>query len=198
MSDIVLGVSAVVIGYLLGSIPPAYIIARLCKGVDIREVDTGNVGTASTLRTIGVWQGFVVGFVDVAKGFAAILIAQALGVALPWMLGAGFAANGWQSMLAKIIPSDARGTFFGLQAALANIFISMTAVAAGFILVKLPDRSDFAVCFLLTLGAMGLSMLFLGLTREPVDEQKIIPDRSPAPWKDWWPSCAGIGISPPS
>lgn len=101
-------------------------------------------------------------------------------------LGAGFAANGWQSMLAKIIPSDARGTFFGMQAALANIFISMTAVAAGFILVKLPDRSDFAVCFLLTLGAMGLSMLFLGLTREPVDEQKIIPDRSPAPWRDWW------------
>jgi hypothetical protein len=34
-------------------------------------------------------------------------------------LGAGFTANGWQSMIAKIIPSDWRGTFFGAQAAWA-------------------------------------------------------------------------------
>ncbi len=31
-------------------------------------------------------------------------------------LGAGFTANAWQSMIAKIIPSDWRGTFFGVQA----------------------------------------------------------------------------------
>lgn len=92
MLDIALGVSSIVISYLLGSIPTAYIIGKLTKGVDIRKVDTGNVGTASTMRAIGVWQGFVVGAVDVGKGSAAIFVAQALGVSLPWVLGAGFAA----------------------------------------------------------------------------------------------------------
>jgi MFS family permease len=101
-------------------------------------------------------------------------------------LGAGFAANAWQSMIAKIIPSDSRGTFFGAQAAIANVFISMTAIAAGFLLERLDDHIDFAACFLLTVVAMGISLLFIGLTREPVDEAKVIPERSPAPWKDWW------------
>jgi glycerol-3-phosphate acyltransferase PlsY len=87
-----LGSSAVIIGYLLGSIPTAYILGKLSKGVDIRKVDTGNVGTASTFRAIGTWQGFVVGAVDIGKGSAAIGAAYALGVSLYWMIGAGFAA----------------------------------------------------------------------------------------------------------
>jgi MFS family permease len=106
---------------------------------------------------------------------------------LVWQgLGAGFSANGWQSMLAKIIPSEFRGTFFGAQAALANILISVTAVAAGFMVDRLGDRVDFAACFALALVGMGLSMIALGMTREPVDEAKVIPERSPSPWKDWW------------
>jgi MFS family permease len=106
---------------------------------------------------------------------------------LVWQgLGAGFAANPWQNMLAKIIPSDMRGTFFGAQGALANILISLTAVSAGFILVRVNNHLDFALCFLLAFIGFGLSMIFLGMTREPVDENKIIPARSPTPWKDWW------------
>ncbi len=101
-------------------------------------------------------------------------------------LGAGIAANPWQSMVAKIIPSDWRGTFFGLQAALANIGISATAVIAGYILNRMPDRVDFALCFLLTTVAMGLSMLFLGLTREPEDTEKVIPEKQASPWKGAW------------
>jgi glycerol-3-phosphate acyltransferase PlsY len=92
MPDAELGLVSVVVGYLLGSIPGAYIIAKLNKGVDIRKVDTGNVGAASTLRAIGIWQGIVAGLIDIAKGSAAILIAQVLGIYPLWILGAGFAA----------------------------------------------------------------------------------------------------------
>lgn len=98
-------------------------------------------------------------------------------------LGAGFAANPWQSMIAKIIPSDWRGTFFGLQSGLANVMMSATAVAAGFILNRMNDRIDFAIVFLLALAGMGLSMVFLGLTREPVDHEKTIPEKAPSLWK---------------
>ena len=98
-------------------------------------------------------------------------------------LGAGFTANGWQSMIAKIIPPDWRGTFFGAQGALANVAISVAAVAAGFILDKVHDPLNFALCFTLTIVGMGLSLLFIGLTREPVDNEKVIPQRQPSPWK---------------
>ena len=86
-----LELAVIVIGYLLGSIPSAYIVARLRKGVDIREVGVGNMGAANTFREIGVWEGIVVLLVDTAKGAATILIARALGVSQPWLLGAGFA-----------------------------------------------------------------------------------------------------------
>jgi len=105
-------------------------------------------------------------------------------VMLIWQgLGAGFTANGWQSMIAKIIPSDWRGTFFGAQAALANVLISLAAISAGYILVKVQDPLNFTLCFTLTTGGMALSMLFLGLTREPVDYEKTIPERQSSPWK---------------
>jgi len=103
---------------------------------------------------------------------------------LVWQgLGAGFTANPWQSMIAKIIPSEARGTFFGAQAALANVMISLAAVAAGFILTQFKDSQNFALCFLLVLVGMGASYFFLSLTREPVDEAKIIPADGPSPWR---------------
>ncbi|MFQ6122539.1 MAG: glycerol-3-phosphate acyltransferase, partial [Dehalococcoidales bacterium] len=41
---------AIAIGYLLGSIPFAYIAGRLKKGVDIRQVGGGNVGALNTIR----------------------------------------------------------------------------------------------------------------------------------------------------
>ena len=87
-----LELAVIVIGYLLGSIPSAYIVARLRRGIDIREVGVGNMGAANTFREIGVWEGIVVLLVDMAKGAATILIARALGVSQPWLLGAGFAS----------------------------------------------------------------------------------------------------------
>ncbi|MEJ5225146.1 MAG: hypothetical protein WHV44_11875, partial [Anaerolineales bacterium] len=79
-------------------------------------------------------------------------------------LGSGFTANPWQSMIAKIIPSDARGTFFGVQAAVANIIISGSAVAAGYVLDLLDSPLGFVACFLAASAAYALSMVFLGMT----------------------------------
>jgi MFS family permease len=105
-------------------------------------------------------------------------------IMLIWQgLGAGFTANGWQTMIAKIIPSDWRGTFFGAQAAVANVLISMAAIAAGYILYKVHDPLNFAICFTLTIVGMGISMVFLGQIREPVDNEKTIPEHQPSPWK---------------
>lgn len=82
-------------------------------------------------------------------------------------LGAGFTATGWQSLIAKIIPADRRGTFFGAQAAAANLLASVSAILAGQILERLSSPLDFILCFVLCFAAMVVSWFILALTREP-------------------------------
>ena len=87
-----LGILGIILGYLFGSIPTAYIVARLGKGVDIRDIGSRNMGAANVMREIGIQEGILVALVDIAKGAAAILVAQALGNSELWVFGAGFAA----------------------------------------------------------------------------------------------------------
>jgi glycerol-3-phosphate acyltransferase PlsY len=63
-----LGILSLVIGYLLGSIPTGYIVSRLKRGVDIRDVGSGNMGGANVMREIGTHEGVLVGLFDIAKG----------------------------------------------------------------------------------------------------------------------------------
>lgn len=81
-------------------------------------------------------------------------------------MSAGLTANAWQNMIAKVIPGDIRATFFGAQSAAANLTMSGTAIAAGYILQNMPSPSDFALCFGLASLGMAVSWFFLNLTRE--------------------------------
>jgi len=85
-------VLAVVIAYLLGSIPSAYIAGRLKKGVDIRQVGGGNMGALNVMREVGTAAGYAVFVADIAKGALAVLVAQWLGLSQLWVLVSGFAA----------------------------------------------------------------------------------------------------------
>jgi glycerol-3-phosphate acyltransferase PlsY len=89
---LLLGILSIIIGYLLGSIPTAYIVSRIRKGIDIRTVGSGNMGGANVMREIGTHEGVFVGLIDIVKGAGAILIAQALNISELWVFGAGFAA----------------------------------------------------------------------------------------------------------
>jgi MFS family permease len=89
-------------------------------------------------------------------------------VLVSWQsLGGGFAATAWQSMVAKIMPLDRRGTFYGLQSSLANLLGSGGAVIAGELLKVMPSAEGFALCFAICGSMMMISMGFLGATREP-------------------------------
>jgi glycerol-3-phosphate acyltransferase PlsY len=67
----------IVLGYLAGSVPFAYLLARL-RGVDVRVAGSGNVGAANVLRTTGAWRGVIVMALDMAKGISAVAMASAL------------------------------------------------------------------------------------------------------------------------
>ena len=74
----VLIASSLVIAYLLGSFPSAYIVGRLRKGVDIRTVGSRNMGAMNTFYRVGFWYGMTVLILDIGKGAAAVAIAGAL------------------------------------------------------------------------------------------------------------------------
>jgi len=104
---------------------------------------------------------------------------------LTWQgLGGGVTANAWTSMISKIMPPDSRGTFFGLQAGLANLFISISAIGAGYILNYVDSPWDFAICFFVASIFFTLSWLALAATREPEDTEKIIPEEKTHFWVD--------------
>jgi len=85
-------IAAIIIGYLLGSIPFAYITARLKKGIDIREVGSGNVRALNVCREVGPAFGLAVPAADLVKGVLAVFIARWLSLDLVWICVAGFAA----------------------------------------------------------------------------------------------------------
>lgn len=104
---------------------------------------------------------------------------------LVWQgLGGGFTANAWTSMISKIIPPESRGTFFGMQAGLANLFISGSAIAAGYLLNALASPWDFAVCFFIASIFFTLSWFALAATHEPEDNEKVIPEEKTHFWDD--------------
>ncbi len=103
-------------------------------------------------------------------------------VFLIWQgLGGGFTANPWTSMISKIIPSENRGTFFGTQAAVANLFISGAAIAAGYVLNGFDSPINFAICFFVGVVFFTISWGALAFTREPTDNEKVI-DEHPIPF----------------
>ena len=84
---------AVLIGaYLLGSIPSAYLVARIVAGVSIWQVGSGNMGAKNTFKSVGPLAGLVVGAIDVCKGALAVAMARHLGLAENLVLWAGACA----------------------------------------------------------------------------------------------------------
>jgi glycerol-3-phosphate acyltransferase PlsY len=79
-------ISGIIISYLVGSIPTAYIFGRLLKGIDIRKFGSGNVGATNALRVLGKGPGISVLVLDILKGllvvtfFADILSSAVTGI----------------------------------------------------------------------------------------------------------------------
>jgi glycerol-3-phosphate acyltransferase PlsY len=82
---------AIICAYLIGSFPSAYIVARLRKGIDIREVGSRNMGAMNVFYKIGFWSGLLVLAMDIGKGASAVALARWLGVPMIAQFFAGAA-----------------------------------------------------------------------------------------------------------
>ncbi len=82
-----------VLGYLLGSIPFGFLIARARQGRDIRSAGSGNIGAANVGRVVGFGAGVLTLLLDAAKGYLAVWVAARLtSESATWMVLAALAA----------------------------------------------------------------------------------------------------------
>jgi len=73
MLNIFLGL---IVSYLLGSIPTAFLLGKVLRKIDIRRHGSGNVGATNAFRVLGKKIGTAVLLADIVKGFAAVALAQ--------------------------------------------------------------------------------------------------------------------------
>lgn len=129
--------ASVIIGYLLGSFPAAYIVAKLRRGIDIREVGVRNMGGANVIREVGKWEGSLVLILDMGKAALAIYIAQLLGVSQFWVLAAGFAAMLGHNYPVYIGFRGGKGvaTVMGMFFVLSPVAMGITTAIIGVVLL---------------------------------------------------------------
>lgn len=152
---------AVVLGYLLGSIPSAYIATRIATGKDIRQMGGGNVGGLNIFRQVGVKPALAVGIVDLGKGAAAVAIAYwLLDVPQLFVMLAGLAAvvgHMWMVFL-KFSGGKGMGPTFGALAVLMPVY----GYWYGFVIFLAVILVPFVITRNVALS-MGISILFLPL-----------------------------------
>ena len=82
-------IAAVVLGYLLGSIPFGLILTKLSGGGDLRAQGSGNIGATNVLRTGNKSIAALTLLLDIGKGTAAVLIASQVSPGLGVLAGMG-------------------------------------------------------------------------------------------------------------
>ena len=136
-------------GYLLGSVPVAYLIAKWSRGMDIRKYGSGNVGTTNLLRLTSRKTGIPVVIFDLGKGMLMVWAAQMLGLGIAGEAAAGLAVVAGHNWPLFLRFNGGRGilTVLGIAIILPllngfmpwEIIISLAFAAAGaFIIHNLP------------------------------------------------------------
>jgi glycerol-3-phosphate acyltransferase PlsY len=126
-------VIAIVIGYLLGSFPSAYLVGRLRKGIDIRKVGSKNMGAMNVFYEVGPMEAVLVILADLGKGIGAILLVR------------------WLSGYPLISPFELLTGLTGTAAVIGHIFPIFlkfrggkgAATAIGVLLFLMPKASPF-------------------------------------------------------
>ena len=177
--DTGLAVVGIFLGYLIGSVPSAYILLRLTTGVDVRTVGTGNVGALNVFQQLGPAGAVVVLLADVSKGAIAVLLPTWLGAPDWARYGSAFAVvagHNWPVFLG-FRGGKGAATILGVGLALAPLLAAISVapvliltlalrnvvvgVATGFLLYNTLTIATgepwplVTVCLVLTLGVVG-------------------------------------------
>jgi glycerol-3-phosphate acyltransferase PlsY len=149
-----------VLGYLIGSIPSAYIIGRLMGKIDLRREGDGRISAAAVHRSLGLVPFLLVVIMDVGEGAVAVLIARMLTDSLVATMIAGFAAvvgHDW-SVFLKFKGGLGATTTCGVLLALVWWQTLVGAAVAGIFLFFMRKKSGLSTAILIS----GVSLILLG------------------------------------
>jgi len=139
------------LGYVLGSIPFAYIAGKLARGIDLRQHGSGNLGATNVYRTLGAKIAAVVFVLDTLKGALPVLAVRqyAVGAHLElWAIAAGVAAIiGHAKPIFLLWKGGGKGV-----ATAGGVFLALAPIPA------LASMAAFVVVLLLT-GYVSVSSL---------------------------------------
>ena len=125
------------LGYLLGSLPTAYLVMQRAGGrpADVRLVGDGNAGAANVARLLGYRWGVIVGTVDIAKGAVPVLLLNALAGSWDTVSGAGL-LSGAAAIGGHVWPLWLR--FKGGRGAATAVGVTAAVLTGPVLLVALP------------------------------------------------------------
>jgi glycerol-3-phosphate acyltransferase PlsY len=160
VNEFVSGIIVLIIGYLFGSIPSAYIFTRLATGKDIRQTGGGNVGGYNTYLEAGVLPAIGATLVDLGKGAASVAIAHwALNLDKPYVLMAALGVvigHNWMVWL-KFKGGRGMGATIGALAVIMPLYgylLPEFVILLGIIVVLLAITRNVAL-------SMGIGLLAL-------------------------------------
>ncbi len=160
----------IVVSYLLGSVPTAYLIAKLHK-INIFEIGSGNMGGTNVARALGIRWGLYVALFDILKGVIAIIIAQKImpseNVASATTVAAITVVIGhnW-SLFATILTGTLRGgkgaaPAFGTLLMLAPVQVIVVMMLVGGSIVALTRYVSLGVLIAFFIAILWLTVLIL-------------------------------------
>ncbi len=82
----------ILVAYLLGSVPAAYLAAKWSRGIDLRQYGSGNVGASNLLKFTSKKVAIPVIIFDVGKGMVMVWAAQLVGLGTAQQVTVGLAA----------------------------------------------------------------------------------------------------------
>lgn len=192
-------------GYLLGSIPVAWLVTKIVTGEDLRGLGSGNVGVTNVALQATRWAGLLVFIAEVSKGVIAVLVPRSLGADELWVYGTVLAAvigTRWPIWLRF---SGGRGNSTGIGAILVLSWHTLALGLPAWLLARLVTGSSFyatrisfvvwPVVFGLLQGSWGafffgaiLAAVYASTHRRGTDDHLLIKAR--------WSSLIGFLTSP--
>jgi len=169
-------VLVIAIGYVIGSFPTAYLVART-KGVDIFAVGSGNMGATNVTRAVGMRYGLLVWAIDGVKGILAILLARLIVPDYQATAGvlaavAAVAGHNW-SLLATLLTGSIRGgkgaaTAMGTFILLAPTLLVALVLAVAMTIVLLTRYVSLGVLTAVAVAAVAFLALVIAGWMDPV------------------------------
>jgi glycerol-3-phosphate acyltransferase PlsY len=165
--DLGLLIVIIVLSYVIGSFPTAYLVARL-RRVNIFEVGSGNMGATNIIRIMGIPWGIAVWFTDSAKGMLAIFLATQIlpadrPIATVVAAIAVIVGHNW-SVFAALITGRLRGgkgaaTAFGTLLVIVPPLVIAVMLAIAGLIIALTRYVSLAVLFMFTLATVWMLVL---------------------------------------